>query len=463
MALAPEQMELLEQFEHFYEVKDREQLIALLDEQQISDIAELLSEVPDYAFTAFDLMPIHRASSVFKILDQQVQEDVIKELPPQKVAELLNELPPDDRTSFLEELPSYAVKELIKLLDPDERRKTLILLGYKEDSVGRLMTPDYISVYENWSVQNVLDYIRNFGMDSETIDVIYVVDDQGKFVDDVRIREFILHSPDTLVSELIDGRFISLNVDDDQSVANDVFKMNNRVALPVVDKNNILLGIVTIDDVLWMTNEEYTEDIQRIGGTEALDEPYLDIAINKLIRKRAGWLVLLFFGEMITATAMQFFEGEIQKVAFLSLFIPLIISSGGNTGSQASTLIIQAMALGEVTLKDWWRVMRRELISGTVLGFILGAIGFFRIYLWQSLDIYNYGKHWLLVGYTIGFSVMGIVLWGSLMGSMFPIILKKVKLDPAAASAPFVATMVDVTGVIIYFSMAYFFLKGTLL
>jgi len=326
-----------------------------------------------------------------------------------------------------------------------------------------LMTPDYIAVYENWSVQNVLDYIRNFGMDSETIDVIYVIDEQGKFVDDVRIREFILRSPDTLVSDIIDGRFIALNVNDDQSVANDVFKMNNRVALPVVDNDNVLLGIVTIDDVLWMTNEEYTEDIQKIGGTEALDEPYLDIAINKLIRKRAGWLILLFFGEMITATAMQFFEGEIQKVAFLSLFIPLIISSGGNTGSQASTLIIQAMALGEVTLKDWWRVMRRELISGTLLGLILGIIGFVRIGTWQYLNIYDYGQHWLLVGYTIGFSVMGIVLWGSLMGSMFPIILKRFKLDPAASSAPFVATMVDVTGVIIYFSMAYLFLKGTLL
>jgi magnesium transporter len=463
MALAPEQIELLEQFEHFYEAKDREQLITLLDEQQISDIADMLSEEPDYAFTAFDLMPIHRAAMVFKILDQQVQEDVIKELPPQKVAELLNELPADDRTSFLEELPSNTVKELIKLLDPDERRKTLILLGYKEDSVGRLMTPDYIAVYENWSVQNVLDYIRNFGMDSETIDVIYVIDDQGRFVDDVRIREFILRSPDTLVSDIIDGRYITLNVNDDQSVANDVFKMNNRVALPVVDNNNILLGIVTIDDVLWMTNEEYTEDIQKIGGTEALDEPYLDIAISKLVRKRAGWLILLFFGEMITATAMQFFEGEIQKVAFLSLFIPLIISSGGNTGSQASTLIIQAMALGEITLKDWWRVMRRELISGTLLGLILGVIGFFRIFAWQSLHFYDYGEHWVLVGFTISFSVMGIVLWGSMMGSMFPIILKRLKLDPAASSAPFVATMVDVTGVIIYFSMAYLFLKGTLL
>ncbi|MDI9320509.1 MAG: magnesium transporter [Phycisphaerales bacterium] len=463
MALAPEQMELLEQFEHFYEAKDREQLIALLDEQQISDIADLLSEESDYAFTAFDLMPIHRSASVFKILDQQVQEDVIKELPPQKVAEVLNELPADDRTSFLEELPSNTVKELIKLLDPEERRKTLILLGYKEGSVGRLMTPDYIAVYENWSVQNVLDYIRNFGMDSETIDVIYVIDEQGRFVDDVRIREFILRSPTTLVSEIIDGRFISLNVDDDQSVANDVFKMNNRVALPVVDNNNILLGIVTIDDVLWMTNEEYTEDIQKIGGTEALDEPYLDIAISKLVRKRAGWLVLLFIGEMLTATAMQFFQGEIEKVVVLSLFIPLIVSSGGNSGSQASTLIIQAMALGEVTIKDWWRVMRRELISGSLLGLILGAIGFIRIAIWQSLHFYNYGEHWVLVAFAISFSVMGIVLWGSLMGSMFPIILKRLKLDPAASSAPFVATMVDVTGVVIYFSMAYLFLKGTLL
>lgn len=463
MAMEKEQLEILEQFEHFYEAKDREQLINLLDELQISDIADLLSEEPDYAFTIFDLMPIHRSASVFKILDQQVQEDVIKELAPQTVAELLNELPADDRTSFLEELPSNTVKELIKLLDPDERRKTLALLGYKEDSVGRLMTPDYIAVYENWSVQNVLDYIRNFGMDSETIDVIYVIDDQGKFIDDVRIREFILRSPDTLVSDLIDGRFIALNVDDDQSVANDVFKMNNRVALPVIDGNNVLLGIVTIDDVLWMTNEEYTEDIQRIGGTEALDEPYLDISIPRLIGKRAGWLVLLFFGEMLTASAMQFFEDEIAKVTFLSLFIPLIISSGGNTGSQASTLIIQAMALGEVTLKDWWRVLRRELISGSVLGFILGTIAFVRIGAWQNLHIYDYGQHWLLVAFAIASSVMGIVLWGSLMGSMFPILLKRLKLDPAASSAPFVATVVDITGVIIYFSMAYLFLKGVML
>jgi magnesium transporter len=463
MALTPEQQALLHLFERYNESTDKVELDVLLDDLQISDIAEVLSEEPDYAHFLFDIMPIHRSASVFKILDQHLQEDVIKNLPPQIVAELLNELPPDDRTSFLEELPSNTVKELIKLLEPDERRKTLALLGYKEGSVGRLMTPDYIAVYENWSVQNVLDYIRNFGTDSETIDVIYVIDEQGKFIDDIRIREFIFHKPDVLVSDLIDGRFIRLFVDDDQSVANDVFKMNNRVALPVVDQKNILLGIVTIDDVLWIANEEYTEDIQRIGGTEALEEPYLDISIPKLVRKRAGWLILLFLGEMITATAMQFFESEIEKVSFLALFIPLIVSSGGNSGSQASTLIIQAMALGEVTIKDWWRVMRREIISGILLGLILGIIGFVRISIWQSLSLYNYGPHWRLIGLTIGTSVLGIVLWGSLMGSMFPILLKRLKLDPAASSAPFVATMVDVTGVIIYFSMAYLFLKGVLL
>lgn len=468
MALLPEQMELQEQFDHFLKLNDREQLIALLDEQQISDVADLLTEDPEYAFTIFDLMPVHRSASVFKILDQGVQEDVIKELPPQKTAELLNELPADDRTSFLEELPSNAVKELIKLLDPEERRKTLSLLGYEEGSVGRLMTPDYIAVYENWSVRNVLEYIRNFGMDSETIDVIYVIDAEGKFIDDVRIREFILHGPDVLVSDLIDGRFITLNVNDDQSVANDVFKMNNRVALPVVDNNNILLGIITIDDVLWMTNEEYTADIQQIGGTEALDDPYLDTPFFELIKKRAGWLIVLFLGEFLTASALAYFNDEIAKATVLVMFMPLIASSGGNSGSQASTLIIQAMAMGEITIADWWRIMRREILSGFTLGLILGLIGFARICLWHVLMSHGvmqdlYGIHWLLIGISVGISLIGVVLWGSLTGSMLPLILKRLGADPAVSSAPFVATLVDVTGLIIYFSVAYLFLKGVLL
>jgi magnesium transporter len=265
------------------------------------------------------------------------------------------------------------------------------------------------------------------------------------------------------VSELMDGRFIALNANDDQEKANEVFKMNNRVALAVTDDNNVLLGIVTIDDMLWVASEEFTEDIQKIGGTEALEEPYLDISIPKLIKKRVGWLIILLFGEMLTASAMQYFQLELESATVLALFIPLIVSSGGNSGSQASTLIIQAMALGELRITDWWRVMRRELISGFMLGLILGTIGFFRVYIWQQLHIYDYGEYWHLVASTVSLSIMGIVLWGSLVGSMLPLFLKRLKLDPAASSAPFVATLVDVTGIVLYFSVAYFFLKGTLL
>jgi magnesium transporter len=238
--------------------------------------------------------------------------------------------------------------------------------------------------------------------------------------------------------------------------------MNNRTALPVTDSENILLGIVTVDDILWIANEEYTEDIQKIGGTEALDEPYLDINLFRLVKKRVGWLVILFLGEMLTATAMGFFEHAIEKAVVLALFIPLIISSGGNSGSQASTLIIQAMALGEVTIADWWRVMRREIMSGLMLGITLGIIGFFRIAVFSMFST-MYGPHWILVGFTIGFSLVGVVLWGSLAGSMLPLLLKKVGADPATSSAPFVATLVDVTGLIIYFTVAVMFMKGVLL
>jgi magnesium transporter len=267
---------------------------------------------------------------------------------------------------------------------------------------------------------------------------------------------------------MMDGRFIELNVNDDQETANEVFKMNNRVALPVVDDYNVLLGIVTIDDVLWVTNEEFSEDIQKIGGAEALDQPYLETPFFGLVKKRVGWLIILFFGEMLTATAMAFYNEEMAKVIILTNFIPLIISTGGNSGTQASTLIIQAMALGEVKLNDWWRVMRREILSGLMLGTILGAIGFLRITLWSFLmhqgvmaDIY--GIHWILIGITVSLSLVGVVLWGSLMGSMLPLLLKRLGADPASSSAPFVATLVDVTGLVIFFNVALYTLKGTLL
>lgn len=462
MALETAQEEIHEQFLKIIQQDDILEIREFLNDQNISDVAELINEFPEYQGRIVSNMSIHRAASVFKILDLGPQKNIIQELPPFKTAELLNELPADDRTAFLEELPSEVVKELIRLLDPEERRITLALLGYPEGSVGRLMTPDYIAVQVDWTMSEILEHIREVGKDSETIDVIYVVNDKGEYVDDVRIREIILSDPDTILGDIIDNRFITLNVNDDQEVASQTFKMNNRVALPVVDDKNILLGIVTIDDVLWVASEEFSEDMQKMGGTEALDEPYLEMPIFRLFRKRVTWLIVLFLGEMLTATAMGYFEDEIAKAVVLALFVPLIISSGGNSGSQASTLIIQAMAVGEITLGDWWRVLRRELISGALLGLVLGLIGLLRVVLWNSI-FHTYGEHTLLIGLTVGFSLVGVVLWGTITGSMLPIILKKLGADPATSSAPFVATLVDVTGLVIYFSMAFLFMEGILL
>jgi magnesium transporter len=457
-----EDYNLNEAFEKVIESENMLEIREFLNNLNISDVAAVIHEYPDYAPQIINNLSIHRAASTFKIVDLPEQKKIIQEVSPAKTAELLNELPADDRTDFLEELPSGVVKELIKLLNPEERKTTLSLLGYPEDSVGRLMTPDYIAVQIDWTVQEVLDYIREVGKNVETIDVIYVVNDKGEFIDDIRIREILLASPEKLIGDVIDYRFIVLNVNDDQESANEAFKMNNRVALPVIDANNILLGIVTIDDVLWVASEEFTEDIQKIGGTEALDEPYLEVPLIKLFKKRIVWLVVLFLGEMLTATAMGYFEEEIAKATVLALFIPLIISSGGNSGSQASTLIIQAMALGEISITDWWRVVRREIFSGLLLGAVLGLIGFVRVVTWNSI-FHTYGEHGTLVGVTVGGALLGVVLWGTVAGSMLPIVLKKLGADPATSSAPFVATMVDVTGLVIYFSVAYLFMKGILL
>lgn len=459
---------LFKDVELLLEKNNNQELSQFLQELNISEAKELIDEFPDYGPKFIELLPIGRAIHVFRILDFPVQERIIKKLPGYKISEIINELPPDDRTAFFSDLHADVVKKLIILLPAEERKETLGLLGYKEDSVGRLMTPDYIAVKKDWDVARVFNHIRKYGINSETIDVIYVIDDQGVLLDDLRIRKVLLAQPETTVAELTDDRLIALKADDPQEEAIEVFRMNNRVALPVTDDHNILLGIVTIDDILWVAKEEYTEDMQKMGGMDALDEPYLDTPFFKLIKKRATWLVVLFLSELLTTTAMTHFEVELEKATVLALFIPLVMSSGGNSGSQASTLIIQAMAVGEVALKDWWRVMRREIFSGLTLGVLLGLIGFFRISLWEFFHYLgimdsSYGEHWMLVGYTVAVSLVGIILWGSLSGSMLPIILKKFGADPAASSAPFVATLVDVTGIIIYFSVAFMFLHGTLL
>jgi magnesium transporter len=458
-----EDINLSEVFLETLSKNDAHLLRELLDEQNISDVVELVNEFPAHEATIIDHMTVHRAVSVFKILDINQQKDIIKELPARKTAKILNELPPDDRTDFLEELPKAAIRDLIKLLDPEERKITLSLLGYPEDSVGRLMTPDYVYVYAHYTVAEVLNNIRKYGKKYETIDVIYIIDENGCLVDDIRIRDVLIEQPDAIIKDIIDGRFVALNVYDDQEHASQVFKMNNRTAIPVVDDNDVLLGIVTIDDILWVTNEEFSEDMQKMGGTEALNEPYLDISIFKLFKKRITWLVVLFIGELFTATAMGYFEDELAKVLVLASFIPLILSTGGNSGSQSSTLIIQAMSVGEITIADWWKILRREIISGALLGTLLGVLGFFRVTAWHMILPGFYGAHWLLIAITIGFTIFGVVIWGTITGSMLPIVLKRLGADPAVSSAPFVATLVDVTAILIYFSLAYLFLQGTLL
>lgn len=451
---------LLERVDKLIELEAFDELHDFINDLNISDVAELINEQPKHTLLFFKQLDFQRAIAVFRILDIAIQENLLKLLPPNQLVQILNELPPDDRTSLFSELPSHVVKEIIKQLNPEERKITLSLLGYPEESVGRLMTPDYIDVEPDWTVEQVLTYIRDYGKSSETIDVIYVTDENGRLIDDVRIRDFLLVDPkQTKVADLIDGRFISLHVNDDQKETVNVFQMNNRVALPVVDDMNVMLGIVTIDDVLWVAEEEYSEDMQKMGGTEALDEPYLDVSLFELYKKRVVWLIVLFFGELLTISAMSNFENQIAKVVMLATFIPLIISSGGNSGSQAATLIIQAMALGEVTVKDWWRIMRREILSGLMLGCTLSISSFTVLTIWHFITP-SFGEHYLPIAAVVGCSLIGVVLWGTLMGSMLPLLLKRLGLDPAASSTPFVATLVDVTGLLIYFSFAMLFLSG---
>jgi magnesium transporter len=453
--------EVVEEIVKLIEQDNDANLKVYLDDLNISDVEHLIDELPQHAVKFIDTLSIKRSVNVFRILDFPTQERIIKKLPGNKLAELINLLPPDDRTSLFSELKGDAVTKLIILLPAKDRVEALSLLGYEEDSVGRLMTPDYVAVKKDWTVNRVLSHIRRYGKNSETIDVIYVIDKDGVLLDDIRIREVLLADPEAKIGTLTDHRLISLKVNDPQEEAINVFRMNNRVALPVVDDNHVLLGIVTVDDILWIANEEYTEDIHKIGGTQALDEPYLDVPVFQLYKKRVVWLIVLFFGELLTIFAMSNFERQIEKVVILATFIPLIISSGGNSGSQAATLIIQAMALGEITIKDWWRVMRREIFSGIFLGLTLCLLSFSVIICWQFIG--GSLAEPVLIGLVVGCSLIGVVLWGTLMGSMLPLLLKKLGADPAVSSTPFVATLVDVTGLIIYFSMALLFLKGVLL
>lgn len=432
--------------------------------QHPADIAERLTDLEtNERNISFLMLPSERKNQVFKFLRPQIQIDIIKGLGTKELSQVLNNLPPDNRTKLFENFPDHLIKSSINLLNEEERGIALNLIGYEKDSIARLMTPHYIQTKREKTVDQVLEHIKRAGKRAETLNFVYVVDENNRLIDDLRIGQLLMAEPTTKISELMDEHVTAITATTNIEDAVDIFDKYDRSALPIITESGVLVGIVTFDDILDRVQEQTTEEIHKFGGTEGLELSYTQSTLKDLVKKRAGWLVILFFGEMLTASAMGFFEGEIEKAVVLALFVPLIISSGGNSGSQAASLIIRAMALKELKLKDWWYVMKKELFSGLILGAILGTIGFLRILLWQWTGIYDYGEFWLFVALSVSVSLVFIVLWGTLSGSLIPFVLRKVRLDPATASAPFVATLVDVTGIIIYFTIAALFLSGKLL
>ena len=421
----------------------------------IEDDSELLKKI-------FDLLKGERALKVFERLEFKAQCGLLDIFSLERTTYLLNEISPDDRTSLFEKMPQPLMGKWLNLLSEPERKSAIKLLNYDKETIGRLMTTEFVQVEPEWTCKEAIEHIRAIGHDSETINVIYVVDSKNKLIDDLKIREILLADPAKRIKDIMDHKYVSLNAYSDQENAIRVFKETDRYALPVTDFDGTLVGIVTVDDLLDVMEREDTEDIHKMGGSEALDEPYLSVSLFKLIKKRAGWLIVLFFGLMLTATAMSYFEDAIASAVVLTLFIPLIIASGGNSGSQAATIITRALALEEVSLKKWWQVMKREVVSGISLGIILGSLGALRV-IFGGLIANEYGEHWQLLAVTIGVALVGVVLWGTLMGSLLPLLLQRMGFDPAVSSVPFISTLVDVTGIVIYFSTAYLFLGGILL
>jgi magnesium transporter len=447
---------------------DLREVLHGLDQADVADIFEELS--PEDAAVAFRILPQEDAGQVFSYLPPEQQEVLIRELSKtgdNQVVDLVEGMDPDDRVKLLDELPPAVAGRIVASLSPEERARTQSILGYPPRSVGRLMTPDYVRIRSEWSVARALEHIRRYGRDAETINVVYVIDDAGKLVDDLRLRQLIMAEPDASIETLMNRQFFALRADMGQEEAVLNLQKYDRVALPVCDSRGHLLGIVTHDDVADVAQAEATEDIQKIGGVSALQEPYINASVFSLVKKRAPWLALLFLSELLTTNALGFYEDQIAKAAVLATFIPSIISSGGNSGSQASTLVIRALSLREIGTSDWFRVLRKELACGLILGAMVGCIGLVRVNVFGAFGWFKEGSpeqaHYTILAVAISSTLLCVVLWGSIMGAMLPLILKKLRLDPAASSTPFVATLVDVTGIVIYFTLAMSILSSTIL
>jgi magnesium transporter len=429
-----------------------------------TDIAAIIeSQKDNEQLISFLMLPKDLKANVFSYFSPTMQEEMVQKLGSTQTAEILENMAPDDRTEILENIPDELVKESINLLSDKEKDIALTLLGYPEGCVARLMTPYYVQAKKDWTIKKTFEHIKKYGKKAETLNFVYVVDDHNKLIYDIRIGKLLMSDEKHTLESILDYEYKSLITTMSKEDAIHYFDKYDRAALPVTTIDGTLVGIVTFDDIMDEIEKRDTEDFQKLGGVEALELSYTETPLFTLVRKRAFWLTILFVGEMFTTSALRYFESEIAAAVVLVLFIPLIISSGGNSGSQASTLIVRAMALKELTLKDWFYVIRKELLSGLMLGLILGTVGLLRIVIWQTAGFYDYGDHWLQLGFTIFFSLIGVVLWGTISGSMIPLILKKAGLDPATSSAPLVATLVDVTGIIIYFSVAALLLTGRLM
>ena len=448
------------EFEELIDQKDWVSLKEALSDVPSVDLAELLEDTdPSTAVVVFRLLKKTQASEVFAYLPSTYGKELLEVFSKRQMADVMSNLEPDDRVALLEELPGDLTQRVLNSMSSEDQVEVKKLLGYPEESVGRLMTTNYVRIKKDWTVERSLEHIRQYGHSAETVNVIYVVDEWERLIDDLRINQFILSKPSQVIEELMDDQFTALSAFEDQEEAVRMFSKYDRIALPVVDSDGILVGIVTVDDIIDVAEEETTEDMQLMAGMNALERVYSETSVFMMVRKRIGWLLVLFLGQMFTVTAMAAYNSVLAAAAMLAFFIPMIISSGGNSGSQAATLIIRALSTDDITLIDWRRVFTRELLSGAILGLLVGLMGFGITYAWIELQPQDIGLSFLQA-LTVGCSLFGVILFGNLSGSMLPFIMSKIGLDPAVTSAPFVATLVDVTGIIIYFSIAMFLLRG---
>jgi len=452
------------EFEELIASKNWGALKEVLNDLPPADIADLLLELPgDIAIVVFRLLKKPVAADVFAEIPSTKGIELLELFNRQQLSDVMVNLEPDEQVSILEELPGHLTQRVMNSIDRENKEQLKKLLGYPEESVGRLMTPRYVKVKSEWTIKQSMKHIRKYGETAETINVIYVVDDKEHLVDDLRITHLILADQDDQVFSLMDHSYEALSAYDDQEEAVKMLAKYDRVALPVVDSDGVLVGIVTADDIIDVAEEETTEDMQKMAGMDVLDDYYSQTTVFSMFKKRVRWLILLFIGQMLTVTAMSSYESILASAVLLSVFIPMIISSGGNSGSQAATLIIRALATDDIDSSEWPKILKREVMSGLMLGSVIGVIGVVITFGWGILQGQVINATLALTSLTIGLSLLGVILFGNLSGSMLPFILTKFNLDPAVTSAPFVATLVDVTGIIIYFSIAILLLSGTLL